>query len=154
MQQMVGILSRLEQDSHGQPLHYFYVVAGSVFRRQQAEPITARARHMLDITALIPAERIDVNCDGLASVHAGELCFLEVRDHPDVIGLGHEHQSLSWLDTRAELDRALAGDPIRGGVNLCVAEVEQRLIERGPCRIGIRLACGYRLKYRARRLAG
>jgi hypothetical protein len=57
-----------------------------------------RARHMFDMTAIVSAERIDVNHDVFASVHAGELCFLEVRDHPNVIGLGHEHQGLSRLD--------------------------------------------------------
>src|SRR5260370_28560282 len=114
MQQMLGILAWFKPDSHWQTLNDFHIVAGRIFRRQQAEPIAAGPRHVLHVTAIGSPKRIDVNGHALTAMHAGELRLLEVRDHPDVVGLGYEHQRLPWLTPRAQLNGALTDDAIGG----------------------------------------
>ncbi len=61
---------------------------------------------------IIVAECIDVDRDRFAPVHTGQLRFLEICGHPDVIGLGHEQQDLSGLDPGTQLDASLADDAI------------------------------------------
>jgi len=63
---MVRILRGVEQDSHRQPLYYFDVITGGVFRGQQAETVAAGTWQVFHVTAIIPAEGIDVNRDLLA----------------------------------------------------------------------------------------
>ena len=98
MQKMIGVLTRLEKDSNWQTLHDLDVVAGRILGWQQAKAIAARARHVLDVTVIVPAEGVNVDRDPLAALHMGELRFFKIRGHPDVIGLGPEHQGLSGLD--------------------------------------------------------
>src|ERR1700730_11044776 len=149
MQQRVRVFPWLKEDSHRQPLHNLYVIACRILWRQKAEAIPAGAWRVLDVAPIVTTERIDVNCYLLAPMHTGELRFLEVGGYPDLIGLGHEHQGLSRLNSGTKLDGPFADDAIRRGIDSCIAQVEQRLIEGGLCRVSIRLACSNRLERRA-----
>src|SRR5580704_2107251 len=95
MQMVVRVLAGLEYDSYRQPLHYLYIVARGVFRRKQAETVATRTGHMLDTTAIVAPEGIDMNRYLFPAMHAGELGLLKIRGHPDIVGLGHEHQGLA-----------------------------------------------------------
>src|SRR5579885_2389398 len=95
MQAMFGILTGVEFDAHRQTLHHLDIIAGRVFCGQQTEPIAARARQVSNVAAVVAAERIDVDGDLLAAMHAGELCLLEVCGHPDLVGFRYEHQRLA-----------------------------------------------------------
>src|ERR1700735_63745 len=131
MQQVIGILSWVELDSHRQALHHLHVVAGRVFGRQQAEAIAARTRQVPDVALVVATEGIDVDADALATMHPRELRLLEISSDPDVVGLGHEHERLSGFDPRAKLDSASAYDAVSGRVNFRVAEVKIGLIQCG-----------------------
>jgi hypothetical protein len=120
---MIGILTRFEADPYGQTLDHFYVITGRILRRKKTETIATGARQILYVALIIAAEGIDVNSDFLATMHPGELRFLEVRDYPYIVGLGHEHQGLPGLDSRTQLDRSLADDAVCGRVDFCVAQV-------------------------------
>ncbi len=151
---MVRVLPGFEQKPHGQPLHDFDVVAGGVFRRQKADAIAAYAGHTLDVAAMISGEGIDVNGDQFAPMHAGQLRLLEVGDHPDGVGLSDKHQGLPGLYMRAKLHRPLADYAVGRGVDLCVTEVQERLIEGSLCSLRVGLARRDRLPRRARGLLG
>src|SRR5260370_10052616 len=100
---MLGILPGVELDSHRQALYHLYVVAGRVLGGQQAEAIAARAGQIPDVTRVAAAEGVNVDCDFLAATHPRELRLLEVRSHPNLVGLGPEHQRLTGFDSRAKL---------------------------------------------------
>src|SRR6266851_3337288 len=153
MQSMLGILAAVELDSHRQALHHLYVVASRVLGGQEAEAIATRARQIPDIAIVVAAEGVDVDGDLLATMHPRELRLLEIRGHPDLVGLSHEHQRLSRFDSGAKLDGTSADDAVGGSINFCVTEVQQSLIEGGLCRIGISLARRYTLEGGARSLA-
>src|SRR5258708_30878768 len=87
MQQMLGVLARIELDSHRQALYHLYVVAGRVLGGQQAEAITARAGQVPDVAPVITGEGVDVDADFLAATHQGEVRLLEIRGHPDLLRL-------------------------------------------------------------------
>src|SRR5277367_2568379 len=72
-QQMILILTWIEADSDGKALDDLDVVAGGVFRRQQAEFLAAGARQRLDIAAIFAAEGVDVNRDLLPLMHPAQL---------------------------------------------------------------------------------
>ncbi len=65
-----------------------------------------------------------MNSSFLAAMHPRELRLLEVRGHPYLVGLGHEHQGLSRFDSGAQLDAALADDTVGRRVDFCVAQIE------------------------------
>ena len=81
-------------------------------------------------------------------MHSGQLRFFEIRRHPDLVGFGYEHQGLSRLDARAELDGTLADDAIGRRIDFRIAQVEQRLIEDSFGCIGVSLVRGDRLQVR------
>ena len=81
---MLGILSFFEADSDWYALHYLNVIAGSIFRWQQAEPGAARAGHTFYISVIIFIERIDVNGDVLIWLHLFELGLFEIGGNPKV----------------------------------------------------------------------
>src|SRR6266851_7146797 len=120
MQSMLGILAAVELDSHRQALHHLYVVASRVLGGQEAEAIAARARQVPDIAIVVAAEGVDVDGDLLATMHPRELRLFEIRGHPDLVRLSHEHQRLSGFDSRAPLRRSSAGDAVARRINFCV----------------------------------
>src|ERR1700683_413834 len=121
---MLGILAGVELDSHRQALHHLHVVTGGVLGRQQAEAIAARTRQVPDVALVVAAEGINVDADSLTTMHSRELRLLEISGHPDLVGLGTEHQRLSGFDPSAKLYCAPADDAVGGGMNFCVTEIE------------------------------
>src|SRR5512146_1965727 len=107
MQPMFAVLAGSEFDSHRQALHHFHVVPGRVLGGQKTEAVAAGAGQISDIASVVAAESVDMDSDLLAAMHARELGLLEVGCHPDLIGLGHEHQGLPGLDSRPQFNAAL-----------------------------------------------
>ena len=108
---MLRILATVNVNADWKTLHDFYVVAAGVFRRKKAEERPGRTCHVFNCAAIVAAEAVDVDGDGLAGVHAAELCFLEVRGDPDIANRDDGEQCLAGLNAIAELRRFCVRSP-------------------------------------------
>ena len=76
---MILVLARIEHDLHGNALHHLHVIAGGVFRRQQAEARAAGAGDAIHVPFDIRGEGVHGDGHALARPHVFELRFLEIR---------------------------------------------------------------------------
>ena len=83
-----ALLIGVETNANGQALDYFDVIAGGVFRGQEAIDGAAGPRKGFDVTIEILREGVDVNGYALAGMHPANLSFLEIGGDPHVVGLG------------------------------------------------------------------
>src|SRR5579872_3608633 len=80
----------IQRDLDGDALHDLGEVAGRIVRRQQRELLAAGGRKAVDVAMHgLAREHVDIDVDGLAGLHVGELRLLEVGNH---IGAARRHQ--------------------------------------------------------------
>ena len=75
----------VENDFHRHALDDFHVIAGRVFRRQQAEPRAAAGLNAVHVCAQRFAKRVNLNEHRLVGLHVFQLRFLEIGHDPDVV---------------------------------------------------------------------
>ena len=110
---MRGFVAGIERDPHRDALHHLGEIAGGVVRRQQREFLAAGGRDAVDMAMHdLAREHVDLDIDGLAFVHVGELGFLVVRHHIGAIGRHHRHQLRPGLHILADAQRAVADDAV------------------------------------------
>jgi hypothetical protein len=95
--QVIAIFSGLQDDLYGNPLHNFHVVAGGIFRGQEAEERTSGAGDAIDMAFVVAAGRVRVNFDPLADTHVAELRFFEVCGDPNLIEGNNREKLLPGL---------------------------------------------------------
>ncbi len=112
-QQVLGVLALLEHDLHRHALHDFDVVAGRVFRRQQAEARAGGggdAVHVpLELAAPYASTSIVARWPGS---HVAQLRLLEIGRDPDVVERDDGHQRLAGLHDLADFDRLRLTTPL------------------------------------------
>src|SRR5579871_4063571 len=74
-QSVSEILPRIESNPDRQPLYHLDVVAGCIFRREQAVKLAGRSGHPFDIAAVIASGRVHVHGDRLPAPHPAQLRF-------------------------------------------------------------------------------
>src|SRR5260370_11683758 len=77
--------NRVQHDLHRYALHYLYVIAGRVFRRQQAQHGSRRARNRVHAPAKRLPVRVHLHFRFLTGLHISQLLLLEIRGHPYVL---------------------------------------------------------------------
>ena len=92
---MIVVLSRIKHDLHRNALHDFHVVAGGIFRRQQAEARAAGAGDAFDLAVVAASVRVHIDRDALPDLHLPQLRFFEVGGDPDVVKIDDLHQFLT-----------------------------------------------------------
>ena len=102
---MLGILIFIEPNSYREPLHYFHVITGRVFRREQAEERTCGTRKALYFSPIVASEGVDSDGNWLARPHPFKLRLFEVRSDPDVVQWNDHKQALSRLNAMTKLNR-------------------------------------------------
>src|SRR5262245_27781926 len=75
----IVILSGLDDDFGGDPLHDLDVIAGGVLRRKQTEQGTCCSSDAVDVSLVGSAGGVDVDLHMLPRVDTPKLRFLEVR---------------------------------------------------------------------------
>src|SRR5262252_1815189 len=104
-QQVLGVLSAVEDYLDWHALNHLYIVAGGIFRRQHAEACPSGRSDAVDVSGkLTAAVRIDGHGGALSRLHVGELRLLEIRGHPDVVERYQRHQRLTRLYDLTGLD--------------------------------------------------
>ena len=122
---MVGGQRLVEKNFHRHALDDFDVIAGRVFRRQQAECRAAASLNAVHVRAQRFAERVNLHERRLAGLHFFQLRFLKVRHDPDV--RRHDgHQLLAHLNVIARLDRLACHAPVAQRENFGVRKVQLR----------------------------
>src|SRR5262249_15525282 len=84
-QTMICVFACFQNDANRHSLHYFYVVAGSILRRQQGEPGTGSAAERIDIAPVILSGSVGKDGNLLPRLHLPQLCLFKVSHNPDVI---------------------------------------------------------------------
>src|SRR6266478_1594794 len=123
-QQMLSILIFIEANSHGEPLHYFHVIPGRIFRRKQAEERTSGTRQTLHFSFVVTAKGIHAKRHWLARSHTFELRLFEVCGDPDILDRNDQKQALPRLHAVAEFHGLTSNDAADWSVDLRIAEVE------------------------------
>ena len=108
----VGALIERDLDRHA--LHHLHIIAGGVFRRQQAERGAAAGLDAVDVAGEGPAERVDLDVDGLSDLHVGELQLLEIGGDPD-IERHDDHDRLPGRGQRADGGGQFGDAAVDGG---------------------------------------
>src|ERR1041385_1369270 len=75
---MIRILTLIKSDTHRNSLHYFYVIAGSVFRRQEAKARSGCATYGLNCSVVFLTISINLDFDWLSNFHVTQLRFFKV----------------------------------------------------------------------------
>ena len=101
MQQTLGVLARLEPDSHGQTLYDFHVITGCIFRRKQAEPRSSGAAQRINVAAVAAPGCIGADGYRLSRLHFLQLRLFEISRDPEVIHRNNREQLLARLDPLA-----------------------------------------------------
>jgi len=130
-QRQILVLARVEIDNHGNPLHHLDVIAGGVFRGQQAETCPAGARETADMATVSAAVGVHSQGHALAHLHVLELGFLEVGHYPDVAQIDDRQQQLSGFDVLAGFDRFARHDSRTGRLDSGVFKVQLGLLYLG-----------------------
>ena len=98
-----GTLVEHDLDRHA--LHHLHVIAGGVFRRQDAERLAGAALDGIDMAAKSsPPQASTDTVDRLAHPHQGELGFLEICRHPQ-LQRHDRHHLLARRDVIAQARR-------------------------------------------------
>ena len=107
------VACRVERDLHRDALHDLGEIAGGVVRRQQREFLAAGGRDAVDMAVHdLAREHVDLDRDGLAFAHVGELRLLVVRHDIGAVDRHHRHQLRSGLHVLADAQRAVADDAV------------------------------------------
>ena len=141
--------SRIENDLHRNTLHNFHIIAGGVFRRQQAEQRAAGPGNAFHLAFIFFAVGVDRNGDALSRPHFAQLVLFEIGRDPDVVKVDDLHQLLPDGNVLPDFHGAIADDSIHRRDNLCVLQIQLRLIQFGFFLLSLRLR---RLRLRARNL--
>src|ERR1051325_8197581 len=94
---MIRILTLIKSDTHRNSLHYFYVIAGSVFRRQEAKARSGCATYGLNCSVVFLTISINLDFDWLSNFHVTQLRFFKVGGRPDVIEVHDGKKRLAGL---------------------------------------------------------
>src|SRR5215472_2225550 len=81
----VTVLSGFKHDLDGNPLDDLDEVPGRIFRRQQTEERPGRAADAVDVPAVSPAARIDIDLGTLSRPQLLELGLREIGREPNVV---------------------------------------------------------------------
>jgi hypothetical protein len=131
---MIAVVLRkiVEVDADRNTLYDLDVVACRIFRWEQAETRTGGSADLRDVTAeLATTQRVDFQIDMLVHMHLVELCFLEVRRHPEIFEWNDRQQILPNAQVLTDIDILLAHDAVYRSDDLGVAEVQFCLIDLG-----------------------
>ena len=118
------VLIGFEAQAHRDALHHLDVVAGGVFRRQDAGDGAGAAADVLDVAFKIQLQRVHVNAGRLARLDIVHLRLFEVGRHPDVADLGDHQQLLAGVDALADLGRSLQNNARGRRDDLRIAELQ------------------------------
>ena len=73
---MVWVLTLLEKDLHGYPLHHLHVVSRRILGRQEAVARTAGAGDAVDVTVIVPVIGVNVESSRTGQGGCGLIGFL------------------------------------------------------------------------------
>ena len=103
-------LAGVESYADGKALNHLHVIAGGILRRQHAGAGTGNGGHAFYGSIEYMAQGVNVDSNGLARVHAGQLRFLEIGGDPEAICLDDHEQLLAFGDACANLGAALGNN--------------------------------------------
>src|SRR6267143_2466950 len=94
----IGVLSRLDDDLHGNSLDYLHVIASGILRWKQAEKRACRSSDAVHMAFVHPPVGIDVKVHGQSRTYVTQLRLFEVRGHPDFLKRNNCEQLLAGHD--------------------------------------------------------
>src|SRR5215469_15589377 len=121
-QTMILVLAGIDIDAHRNALHDFHVIAGRIFRREQAETGARSPPYALHFSVVLAAISIHAERHLLPRLHAAQLGFFEIGSHPKIVHRHQRHQLLSRRDVVAHFHGFLADDSAHRRDNGAVAE--------------------------------
>src|SRR5713101_5709404 len=130
-QNMLRVLSFFKADLYRDPLHHLHIIAGGIFRGQQAGSAGGGGAEAVDVPFVVAIVGVYVDSRRLAHPHVLDLVFFVVRDYPDIF-LGHQRQQrLPHLHHLAHLHLLVRHHPINRRADRGVIHIELRLLDDG-----------------------
>src|SRR5580692_7883426 len=133
---VILIFSRFEDNFDRNALDDFYIIAGGIFRRKQAEERPGGAGNAVHVSLESPAARIDVNIGFLPDFHVPQFRLFEIGGDPDIVQWDHGEQLLPWLNVQAN-DNRFGHFAADRSDNLGVLQIQLRLLESGASLLNI-----------------
>src|SRR6202050_2334125 len=130
-QVVILVFSRIEDDLHRNALHDFYIGAGIILGRQQAETGTAGAGDAINLAFVASSVGIHVHGYRLAYSHVTQLGLLVISGNPNIVERNDLHQFLARNDVLADFDGAIADYPCHWSHNFGVLQIQLSLLEVG-----------------------
>ena len=125
----VFVLDGGKVDADRNPLHNFYIIAGGVFRREQAQHGARCAPNLSDLSLIGFAGGVDLNVNGLAGRHVAQLRLLEVGRDPQIFKRNQGKQVLADGNVLVNFNALASDDAGSRSDNPGIAEVEFGLIK-------------------------
>src|ERR1700735_1592676 len=130
-QHEIQVLVWLHQDFHGNALHYFYEIAGSVLWREQRLQRATRTGNGVNHTFELLAVSVHVKANSLAGRHILHLRFLEICRDVDLVERDDGEQQLSRRHVLPKVHGLLRDLTRDRGGDVRVSEIQLGLLQCG-----------------------